>query len=90
MNLTADNLQNTLWKTIQGVKSNKTKVDVANAIATTAREIIKTEKLKLEYLKLTGNKVVSGFMNSEKKVIPKTVTKTIVKKRGRPVGSKNK
>jgi len=47
-NLTAINLKNALWETLQSVKDNKMDCGQADAIASQAREIIRTTKVQLQ------------------------------------------
>jgi hypothetical protein len=46
--LTATNLKNALWETLNNVKDNKLQPSEADAIATQAREILRTVKTQLQ------------------------------------------
>lgn len=48
MNLTASNLKEALWNTLQGVRSEKVHFQQADAVAAQAREIIRTVKVQLQ------------------------------------------
>ncbi len=45
--LTAENLKNTLWETLQSVKDGKTQPGEADSIATQSREILRTVNTQL-------------------------------------------
>lgn len=46
--LTANNLKNSLWDTLEGLKDNKVQPETGNAIAAQAREILRTIKIQLQ------------------------------------------
>lgn len=46
--LTANNLKNTLWQTLQGVKTGSINCGQADAIASQAREILRTTQVQLK------------------------------------------
>lgn len=46
--LTATNLKNALWETLQGVKSGTVQPGQADSIATQAREILRTTTVQLK------------------------------------------
>ncbi len=48
MNLNATNLKEALWDTLQGVKNEKIHFQQADAVASQAREIIRTVKVQLQ------------------------------------------
>lgn len=48
MNLNATNLKEALWDTLQGVKNEKVHFQQADAVASQAREIIRTVKVQLQ------------------------------------------
>lgn len=52
--LTAKNLKNALWETLEDVKSGTMQPEKANAVATQAREILKTNSLQLKISALAG------------------------------------
>jgi hypothetical protein len=47
-NLTANNLKNTLWEVLTQVKEGKMDCGQADAIASQAREILRTTKVQLQ------------------------------------------
>lgn len=49
--LTATNLKNSLWETLQSVKNGKMDAGQADSIASQAREILRTTKTQLEIAK---------------------------------------
>ena len=52
--LTALNLQNALWETLQGIKSGSVDAKNANAIAKQSAEICRIQKAQIDAAKLTG------------------------------------
>lgn len=46
--LTANNLKNALWTTLQGIKDGSVDAGNADAIASQAREILRTVKVQLQ------------------------------------------
>ena len=46
--LTAENLKNVLWDTLQGVSKGTMEPGQADSIASTAREILRTTKVQLQ------------------------------------------
>lgn len=48
MELTAKNLKDTLWKTLQGVTTGKIAAAEADSVATQAREILRTTNVQLQ------------------------------------------
>jgi hypothetical protein len=54
--LTAENLRNELWLTLQAIKSKELNPREANAINGGAREICRVQGLQLQVYKLTGKK----------------------------------
>lgn len=46
--LTANNLKNTLWGTLNALKDGKMECGQADAIASQAREILRTTKIQLQ------------------------------------------
>jgi len=64
--LSASNLQQALWETLQDLKSDKVSASTANSIAGQVRGIISITRLQLQVTKLAGkapNKQVTGFIN---------------------------
>lgn len=51
--LTATNLKNALWETLNQVKEGKIDAGQADSVASQAREILRTTKTQLEISKLT-------------------------------------
>ncbi len=54
--LTGENLKQTLWETLQAVKSKKIDPKLANAIATQSREIMRVVRTEISLAELTGEK----------------------------------
>lgn len=48
LNLSAVNLKNALWETLQDIKSDKMQANQGDAIASQAREILRTVKVQLQ------------------------------------------
>lgn len=48
MELTAKNLKDTLWETLQGVRTGKIAAAEADSVATQAREILRTTNVQLQ------------------------------------------
>lgn len=65
--LTATNLKNALWETLQGVKSGDTKPAEADSIASQAREIIRTVKVQLQVASQTNRDVPTDVINFSEK-----------------------
>lgn len=66
--LTAETLKNALWETLQDVRSGKSDVYQADAVAKTAREIIKTTNTQLRVSQQSKRDVpasVIAFSESE-------------------------
>ena len=64
--LTAENLKQTLWETLQGVKTNKIPHTKANAIASQSREIMRVINAELRIAQLNakenGGMPVKGLL----------------------------
>lgn len=54
--LTAENLKDLLWSTMNDVKNRRMKPPEANAVATQAREICRVQKLQIDVFKLQNKK----------------------------------
>lgn len=63
LRLTASNLKDTLWDTLQLVKSGNMDAGNADAIATQAREIIRTSNLQLRVAQQTKRPVPTDVIN---------------------------
>jgi len=59
---TVASLQDTLWQTMLDVKSEKVTPQIANAVATVAREITAIARVQIQCAKITGNLPVSNPM----------------------------
>lgn len=57
---TADDLQDKLWKVLQKVEKKQIKPTEANAVTMAAKEICNLERLKLQYMVYSGEKVNRG------------------------------
>lgn len=57
MELNAKNLKEILWANLQGIKDGSVQVSQADAMATQAREILRTVKTELEITKQSGQAV---------------------------------
>ena len=62
MSQNINDLRETLFDTLQGVKAGNIDLDRAKAISELSQNIINTAKVEIDYLKAGGN-VVSGFMD---------------------------
>lgn len=63
LKLTASNLKDTLWDTLQLVKAGNMDAGNADAIATQAREIIRTSNLQLRVAQQTKRPVPTDVIN---------------------------
>lgn len=61
--LTAGNLKDALWETLQQVKKGEMDAGNADAIATQAREIVRTANLQLRVAQQTKRPVPSDVVN---------------------------
>lgn len=61
--LTAENLKLTLWETLQDLRADKMAPDRADAIATQAREILRTVKLQMQIVGLSQTPVPAGMID---------------------------
>jgi hypothetical protein len=52
--LTAENLKNALWETLQGVRAKRVSPEIANATAVTSREIMRVVRTELAIQTLAG------------------------------------
>mgnify|MGYP001564135051 CR=1 FL=1 len=57
LKLTANNLKNVLWDTLQQVKSGKMDAGQADSVASTAREILRTTTVQLKVAAQTNRTV---------------------------------
>lgn len=55
--LTATNLKNALWETLNNVKEGKIDAGQADSVASQAREILRTTKVQLDIARLTKRDV---------------------------------
>ncbi len=66
--LTAVNLKNALWSTLQGIKTGEVKYTDADAIAAQAREILRTTNTQIKIAQASNRglpKEVISFSESE-------------------------
>jgi hypothetical protein len=63
--LSSKNLKQTLWETLNLIKSKGVTPTEANAIATQSREIIRIVRTELVVLALNGDKPKSGLLGNE-------------------------
>lgn len=61
--LTASNLKNTLWGTLNDIKSGNMQAGDGDAIACQAREILRTVKVQLQVSAQTNRKVPSEVVD---------------------------
>jgi hypothetical protein len=54
--LTSENLKQTLWETVQGLKSKKVDPLLANAIASQSREIMRIVNAEIRIAQMNGQK----------------------------------
>jgi hypothetical protein len=66
--LTASNLKDALWETLQQVKSGQMDAGNADAVATQAREIVRTANLQLRVAQQTKRPVPSDVLNFSENV----------------------
>jgi hypothetical protein len=64
--LNAQNLKKVLWETLQDTKADVVEVEKSNAVASNAREILKTIKLQLDIARLSKQKVYEGLTSFAK------------------------
>ncbi len=64
--LTAENLKQILWETLQGVRSKRVDPVQANAVASTSREIMRVIRTEIDIARITGEKF-SGFLAQDQK-----------------------
>ncbi len=50
--LTASNLKNLLWETLQGIKNGKIEAKDGNAVAAQSREICRVQKMQIDAMKV--------------------------------------
>jgi hypothetical protein len=63
LKLTAGNLKDALWETLQQVKSGQMDAGNADAVATQAREIVRTANLQLRVAQQTKRPVPVDVLN---------------------------
>ena len=66
-NLTANNLKNALWETLNDVKNSKKQPAEADAIASQAREILRTVKVQLQVVAQAKRVVPAGVITFAEK-----------------------
>jgi len=57
--LTADSLKESLWETLQAVREKRMEPVQANAVATSAREIMRIVRTEIDLARMTGTKPVN-------------------------------
>jgi soluble cytochrome b562 len=67
MELTATNLKQALWDTLQSVKSGKTNAAEADSIATQAREILRTTNTQLQIFRQSKRNVSTEVIDFAEK-----------------------
>lgn len=65
--LTATNLKNALWETLNEVKKGKKQPAEADAIASQAREILRTVKVQLQVVSQSKRVVPTGVIDFAEK-----------------------
>lgn len=73
--LTAVNLKNVLWETLNNVKNGKIQYADADAIAGQSREILRTVKTQLQIAAATNRSVPMEVVNFSEAVEPKAKKK---------------
>lgn len=63
MELTAKNLKDTLWTTLQGVTTGKIAAAEADSVATQAREILRTTNVQLQIFRQAKRNVSIEVIN---------------------------
>lgn len=66
--LTAQNLKNTLWDTLQKVKNGELEPSKADSIATQAREIIRTTNTQLRISQVSSRNIPIEVLNFSENV----------------------
>ena len=64
--LNAVNLKNTLWDTLNEIKNNKIMASEGDAIASQAREILRTTKVQLKILQQASKNVTQELIDFAK------------------------
>lgn len=64
--LTAENLKNTLWATLNEVKRGKIQPLVANSVATQSREILRVIKAEVSIARLANRSPAMGVLTFSK------------------------
>jgi hypothetical protein len=67
MELTAKNLKESLWETLQGVRTGKIAAAEADSIATQAREILRTTNTQLQIFRQAKRNVSVEVINFAEK-----------------------
>ncbi len=70
--LTADNLKQSLWETLQKLREKKIDPSLANAVASQSREIMRVVNAEIRLAEVTGSTLTS-FMGA--KAAPKRIAK---------------
>lgn len=65
--LTADNLKTALWETLTGVQEGRVEPAIADAIASQAREIIRTSNTQLKILQQSHRNVSTSLIDFAEK-----------------------
>jgi hypothetical protein len=65
--LTATNLKNVLWQTLNKVKDGEMEAGAADSIATQSREIMRTINVQLQVAKQTKRQVPTGIIDFSEK-----------------------
>ncbi len=69
--LTSENLKQSLWETLQGLRSKKIDPSMANAVAAQSREIMRVVNAEIRLAEVTGTTLTS-FMGAKS---PKRIAK---------------
>jgi hypothetical protein len=67
MELTAKNLKESLWETLQGVRTGKIAAAEADSVATQAREILRTTNTQLQIFRQAKRNVSVEVINFAEK-----------------------
>jgi mannitol/fructose-specific phosphotransferase system IIA component len=77
MSKTINDLRDTLFATLEAVKSGGMDLDKARAINDVAKTIVDTAKVEVDYLRATGSEGESAFLGNTK-ALPPGITGTTV------------
>lgn len=65
--LTASNMKSLLWETLQSVKSGEMQPGQADAVAVTAREILRTTSVQLKIASQSNRPIPADVLNFSEK-----------------------